>query len=45
MKAFDSGDYQKAQTGFEMLSDLAKNSDIRRQALFGLASTRLVLAV
>ncbi len=43
-KAFDSGDYQKAQAGFEMLSDLAKNSDIRRQALFGLASTRLVLA-
>lgn len=44
VKAFDSGDYQKAQNGFEMLSELAKNSDIRRQAFFGLASTRLVLA-
>lgn len=43
-KAFDSGDYLKARTGFEMLSNLAKNSDIRRQALYGLASTRLVLA-
>ncbi|MDR3566464.1 MAG: hypothetical protein P4L43_00390 [Syntrophobacteraceae bacterium] len=44
MKAFDSGQYEKAQTTFEMLSGLAKNPDIRRRALFGLASTKLVLA-
>ncbi|MGC8491466.1 MAG: hypothetical protein ACP5SH_06990 [Syntrophobacteraceae bacterium] len=44
VKAFESGDYEKAQTGFEMLSNEAKNSDIRRSALFGLATTRLALA-
>ncbi len=44
VKAFDSGDYEKAQTTFDMLSGVAKNGDIRREALFGLASTRLVLA-
>jgi hypothetical protein len=44
MKAFDAGQYEQAQNTFEMLSDVAKNPDIRRRALFGLASTRLVLA-
>ncbi len=44
VKAFESGHYEKAQTGFEMLKNEAKNSDIRRSALFGLAATRLVLA-
>jgi hypothetical protein len=44
LKAFDAGDYEKAQTGFEMLGHLAKNPDIRRDALYGLASTRLILA-
>ena len=43
-KAFESGDYQKALTTFEMLGGVADNADIRRKALFGLASTKLVLA-
>lgn len=43
-KAFDAHQYEKAKIGFEMLSDMAKNADIRRQALFGLASVKLVLA-
>ncbi|MDA8306034.1 MAG: hypothetical protein M0Z81_04310 [Deltaproteobacteria bacterium] len=43
-KAFDSGDLEKAQNEFAMLSELAKNSDIRQEALYGLAATKLVLA-
>ena len=44
LKAFGSGDYGKAQHNFEMLGGVAKNPDIRREALYGLAATRLVLA-
>ncbi|MGC9193939.1 MAG: hypothetical protein ACP5IL_00620 [Syntrophobacteraceae bacterium] len=44
IKAFDAGAYEVAKTNFEMLSNVAENADIRREALFGLASTRLIQA-
>lgn len=44
MKAFRESDYRKAKIGFEMLSEIAHSPDIRREALFGLASVKLVLA-
>jgi hypothetical protein len=44
MNAFKAHDYEKAKIGFEMLSEMAKNPDISRQALFGLASVKLLQA-
>jgi hypothetical protein len=44
VKAFDAGAYEKAKTNFEMLSNVAENADIRQEALFDLASLRLIEA-
>jgi len=44
MNAFNAGDYKKAKITFEILSESAQSAGIGRQALFGLASVKLVLA-
>lgn len=44
IKAFDAGSYEEAKSNFEMLSNVAENPDIKREALFGLATTRLIQA-
>jgi hypothetical protein len=44
MGAFNAGNYKKAKIGFEILSESALSPEIGRQALFGLASVKLVLA-
>ncbi|MBW1892455.1 MAG: hypothetical protein JRI91_01990 [Deltaproteobacteria bacterium] len=43
-QAFQNNDYKKALEIYRMLSQLARNDDIRRKSLYGLACTRLVLA-
>jgi len=43
-QAFQNNDYKKALEIYRMLSQLARNGDIRRKSLYGLACTRLVLA-
>jgi hypothetical protein len=45
MLAFDSGDYMRARVTFEVLNETAQSPEISRQALFGLASVDLILAV
>ena len=42
--AFQNKDYEKALEIYRMLSQLARNEDIRRKALYGLACTRLLLS-
>jgi hypothetical protein len=42
--AFQNKDYEKALGIYRMLSQLARNEDIRRKALYGLACTRLLLS-
>jgi cell division protein FtsB len=44
LNAFNARDYEKAKIGFEILSESSQNPEIARQALFGLASAKLVLA-
>jgi len=44
MSAFDAGDYVRAKSVLGMLSESAQSPDIGRQALFGLASVKLILA-
>ena len=44
MDAFTAGDYMKAKITFEMLSESAQSPEIARQALFGLATVKLVMA-
>jgi len=44
MNAFNARDYERAKIGFEILSESSQNPDIARQALFGLASAKLMLA-
>ena len=44
MTAFNAGDYRKAKITFEILSECAQSPEISRQALFGLASMKLILA-
>ncbi|MGA2402702.1 MAG: hypothetical protein ABSG91_13520 [Syntrophobacteraceae bacterium] len=44
MSVFNAGDYRRAKILFEILSDSAQSPEIGRQALFGLASIKLVLA-
>src|SRR5208337_1390825 len=44
MNAFNARDYTKAKITFEILSESAQSADISRQALFGLAIVKLVLA-
>jgi len=42
--ALKAGDYVKAKITFEMLSESAHNAEIARQASFGLAAIKLILA-
>jgi len=42
--AFQNKDYEKALEIYRMLSQLARNEEIRRKALYGLACTRLLLS-
>ncbi len=42
--AFDAGDYRGALTRFEMLGNVAQSPDIKREAMYGSATARLVLA-
>ncbi len=44
INAFNARDYEKAKIGFEILSESSQSPEIARQALFGLASAKLVLA-
>src|SRR5208283_4011547 len=44
MSAFTAGDYTKAKITFEILSESAQSAEIGRQALFGLATVKLILA-
>ncbi|NLI34647.1 MAG: hypothetical protein GX422_17975 [Deltaproteobacteria bacterium] len=44
VESFSKSDYEKALALFETLSESARDSEMSRKALFGLASTRLVLA-
>jgi hypothetical protein len=44
MSAFTARDYMSAKIGFEMLSESAQDPETACQALFGLASVKLVLA-
>jgi hypothetical protein len=44
MSAFNGRDYKDAKIGFEMLSENAQDPETARQALFGLAAVKLVLA-
>jgi hypothetical protein len=44
VESFFRSDYEKALALFETLSESARDSEMSRKALFGLASTRLVLA-
>lgn len=41
---FNAGDYGKAKSAFEMLSESTQSQDIGRQALYGLAASKLFLA-
>lgn len=43
-QAFQNSDYQKALEIYRTLSQLARNEDVRRKSLYGLACTRLMLA-
>ena len=45
MLAFDSGDYMRARVTFEILNETAQSPEIAREALFGLATVDLILAV
>ncbi len=42
--AFNNGQYERAMAVFESLNETARDPDVNRMALFGLASTRLLLA-
>jgi hypothetical protein len=42
--AFSAGDFGRARSVFDMLSESAQSAEVSRQALFGLASSKLVLA-
>jgi len=44
MVAFNVGDYARAKITFQMLSEDARDPEIARQASFGLASIKLILA-
>src|SRR5208283_1018171 len=44
MSAFTAGDYTKAKITFEILSESAQSAEIGRQALFGLATVKLITA-
>ncbi len=44
VSAFNAGDYSRARSTFGMLSESAQSPEVSRQALFGLASVKLVLA-
>ncbi|MGO9374636.1 MAG: hypothetical protein ACLQBD_21410 [Syntrophobacteraceae bacterium] len=44
MSAFTAGDYMKAKITFEILSESAQSAEIGRQAIFGLATVKLILA-
>ena len=44
MGAFNARDYARAKLTFEMLSESARNPEIRRVSLFGLASVKFILA-
>ena len=44
LDAFRTGEYGKAMAVFEFLSESTENEAIYRRALYGLASTRLILA-
>jgi hypothetical protein len=44
ISAFKAGDYGRARNVFEMLTQSARSPEIGRQALFGLASVKLVAA-
>ncbi len=45
LNSFYAGDYRKAKTTFEILSETAQSPEIARRALFGLASAKLILAL
>lgn len=44
IRVFNTNDYKRAKTEFEMLSESAQIPEISRQALFGLATVKLALA-
>lgn len=44
MSAFTAGNYTKAKITFEILSESAQSAEIGRQALFGLATVKLITA-
>ncbi len=44
MSAFTAGNYMKAKTTFEILSESPQSAEIGRQALFGLATVKLITA-
>jgi hypothetical protein len=44
INAFSAGDYRSAKITFEILIDSTQNPEIARQALFGLASIKLILS-
>lgn len=44
LRAFESGDYEKARAIFEVISESAEDDGNSRKALFALAATRLILA-
>jgi len=44
MSAFTAGNYMKAKITFEILSESPQSAEIGRQALFGLATVKLITA-
>ncbi|MHC1730228.1 MAG: hypothetical protein AB9866_30215 [Syntrophobacteraceae bacterium] len=44
VQAFEAGDYRRAKITFEILSETAQSAQIGREALFALASVKLILA-